>query len=268
MLTKPSPSVMDDPLHPLSQGCVCHLLMNEGAGSLAYDVSGHGNHGALKSMSPNAQGSGWGGSKFGGGLGFDGSNDYVDCGSDASLDITGALTIETWVKTSFTGVQSPNYLGIVTKGEYDDANADYAFGIRALATSQLYLYWKAGGTYYGASIVHSGLDDQRWHHIAGVRNSSYDLELFVDGISIGTNTNNIAPVDGGLSAKIGKGKYFFNGMTDGVRIYNRELSVEEIKQLYHDPFCNSLQVPAWQLYSPVVGLSIPVAMHYYETLRA
>ena len=40
-----------------------------------------------------------------GSMEFDGTNDYVDCGNDSSLQITGALSIAAWVKTTATATQ-------------------------------------------------------------------------------------------------------------------------------------------------------------------
>jgi len=82
MTPKPPPGVMDNPLHPLSRGCISHLLFNEGAGSLANDASGHMNHGHLINMASKAQFFGWSGCKYGSGLGFTSTNGYVDCGND------------------------------------------------------------------------------------------------------------------------------------------------------------------------------------------
>jgi len=34
---------------------------------------------------------------------FDGTQDYIDCGNNSALQITGALTISAWINTSNTG---------------------------------------------------------------------------------------------------------------------------------------------------------------------
>ena len=59
---------------------VAHYRMNEGFGTVAYDSSGHGNHGRI-------HGPRWVSSGAGHALHFDGEDDYVDCGDDASLDM-------------------------------------------------------------------------------------------------------------------------------------------------------------------------------------
>jgi hypothetical protein len=38
---------------------------------------------------------------------FDGVNDYVNCGNNASLDLTTALTLEVWVKWTFLSNSYP-----------------------------------------------------------------------------------------------------------------------------------------------------------------
>ena len=45
-------------------------------------------------------------------MAFDGSNDYIDCGTDSSLDITNAITMSAWVKPA----DLTSYNGIVVQG--------------------------------------------------------------------------------------------------------------------------------------------------------
>jgi len=55
-----------------------------------------------------AQAPPWTSGKYGSALKFDGKDDYVNCGNGASLNITGAITIEAWVNplsSSHTGYQ-------------------------------------------------------------------------------------------------------------------------------------------------------------------
>jgi hypothetical protein len=66
-------------------------LLDEGKGDKAKDSLGVGNNGTLKN-NPK-----WIDGKFGKALEFDGVNQYVDCGIDASLDLTGDFTIVAWI---------------------------------------------------------------------------------------------------------------------------------------------------------------------------
>ena len=234
-LTKPKPGVMLNPLHPLSQGLVGYWLFNEGSGSKGYDISGHGNHGTLKNMSPNAQNSGWGGSKFGGGLHFDGSDDYVNCGNDASMSPAAAISVAAWVKTS--DFASHRY--IVT---CDTVGASKGYSLRTYSGGAVNcLFQLAGLSYSSASgnIISGG-----WNHVVGVYDGS-KVVLYINGIAnIGsTISGDIAYND--RIVRIGKrdtGSHFA-GSIDSVLVYNRAVSVAEVKTLYHTPFCNLLRVP-------------------------
>jgi len=61
--------------------------------TLFKDWSSYGNDGTSMGMNHPTLVSG----KFGSALSFDGVDDFVDCGNDASLNITGDITIEAWI---------------------------------------------------------------------------------------------------------------------------------------------------------------------------
>lgn len=252
MLTKPLPGVMDDPFHPLSKGCVCHLLFNEGAGSLTYDVSGHGNHGTLKNMLPNVQGSGWGGSKFGGGLGFDGSTDYVDCKNGVDFNFgTGGFTFGVWVKADAFEVYD------IILNKYAGSNVGWMLRQRGQSGDTFYCEFKYGGgverkwnTKY--------LNLNQWYHVLIVHDADGNDADYIDGVYDSGRTANADDTDSATHFTIGgiSGGSALRGAVDDVRVYNRALNVAEIEQLYHDPFCNIMQVPAWQLYSPAAPTGV------------
>ncbi|OYT63833.1 hypothetical protein B6U67_01825, partial [Methanosarcinales archaeon ex4484_138] len=72
------------------------------AGGVAHDSSGNGNDGTI-----------YGAKWVGDGLYFDGTDDYVNCGSDSSLDITEAITVMAWIHP--IGWGEDNYGRIVEK---------------------------------------------------------------------------------------------------------------------------------------------------------
>ncbi len=76
------------------------------------DSSGHGNHGKA---CPNGYGPVTALGKVGNAGSFDGSDDYVNCGNGGSLNITDAITVAAWVKSSvYSGDKD-----ILTKNYYD-----------------------------------------------------------------------------------------------------------------------------------------------------
>ncbi len=167
--------------------------------------------------------------KYGKALDFDGDNAFVDCGNDASLNITNEITIEAWVKadtiTAWDCIvmkESDNWDGY---GIYfDDSIGWLAFYVGGYATNTAWVTISTGS----------------WHHIVGTydKNAGSDqVKLYKDGIeggypdtytgSISTNTE---PLVIGADSD---GNYPFNGAIDEVRIYNRALSPEEINASYN-----------------------------------
>ena len=235
-ITKPPPGTLIDPLHPLSQGCVCRLLMNEGSGSRVHDISGHGNHGALKNMAPNAQGSGWGGSQFGRGLKFDGVNDYVDCGDKNDFALT-TYSWSMWIK----GNSAPG-TSVVSQPLWN-ANEQFQFSWDHLNADFKHSAVHKSGDHWYKSQIASTLYADIWYFIVGTYDGT-NIRVYLNGNLEDTNA---APAPNSTAGILGIGSTgaasFFNGSIDSVQIYNRALAAWETETLYHDPFCNLLRVP-------------------------
>jgi hypothetical protein len=82
----------------------------------------------------------------------------------------------------------------------------------------------------------SVITDGAWHHIGLVWDKSYRY-LYVDGTEVARDVVSISypmPCDGGLylgASKTLDADSFFSGLIDGVRIYNKALSADEIAAL-------------------------------------
>jgi hypothetical protein len=238
-LIKPPPGTPINPFHPLSQGLVGYWPFNEGTGSRACDISGHGNHGMLKNMSPNAQNSGWGGSKFGGELNFDGSDDYVDCGNDKSLDLTGEFTLSTLVRLN----AKHDWQQICGRGYSTNGSYWLAF---YNATSRPYAYVD-GELFSTTGLAEVSLNV--WHNILlSAKVGTNNVKLYIDGVLYAQKTTSTDII--GTSTYdfwIGRDDQVTNYEIDGgialISAYNRALSATEAKQIYEDPLCNLLRVP-------------------------
>ena len=212
-------TVITDPFHPLSRGEVLHLLMNEGGGNTAYDISRYSNHGTLMN------GPVWGGSKFGEGLKFDESDDSVDIPTAGFNTLSGTLVM--WAK--------PNFNDNVSYYFWDSTGS--RFLMYRTDTNNLDVY--TDGTYRG-SVAY--IPANKLTHYAFVYPSNI---LYING-------KEFHDFDDGDLGSIGSTFHMgnrqsynesFNDIIDSVRIYNRALVAWEIKTLYHDPFCNLLRVP-------------------------
>lgn len=229
--SKPPLGTQLDWSHPLNKGLAGFWLFNEGHGNKVNDLSMNRNTGTLTSMAfPPTTASGWNPGRNGVGLNFDGVNDYVDAGNNASLNITGNMTISAWIKIPSAPATYP---GIVTKRE-SDGTVGYVLALNA--NNAILFLLKIEGVSKIATSQTFSLNT--WHHVVGVYNN-ITMVTYVDGTA-----GNPSNVNGSISIssnalKIGVSHLgaYFNGTIDEVRIYNRALSASEVQQLYIDPYC-------------------------------
>ena len=163
--------------------------------------------------------------KYGGALRFDGQDDYVNCGNDASLNITDAISIEAWVYMESAG----SYPTIVSKS---GANWGYIFEFLT-TTGQINLYLDKANPSWD-NVAKTGVQLKKWTHLAATFDGK-TLQYYFNGNPDGTYSD----ITGGKIASnqdnvhIGGRKvsepHNFNGIIDEVRIYNRALSDSEVK---------------------------------------
>jgi hypothetical protein len=196
---------------------VGYWRFDEGAGNIAYDSSGYGNDGTLNG-NPK-----WVAGYFGTALEFDGSDDWIDCGNDPSLDLT-KWTITFWLKVN----QNKNYNGFVIKGL--DAAENYEvlgfedgsfhFPITHTDGSRTYINTDTG-------VIITG----EWAHFAYSYDSAEGRRFYKNGNLIFQDTDSGTPKASTESLTIGNEQpmsRFVNGVMDDIRIYNHVMSKPEI----------------------------------------
>jgi hypothetical protein len=208
----------------IDDGLVAHWDFNEGSGTIAHDIIG-GYDGTL-------HGATWTDGISGSGVYFDGVNDYIQCDSPV-LNIP-PYTICVWANASSlpgwatahllsNGGQTRNSYGFYFSIEYED---NWQFGVADDGTSLLQV---------SNSLASTG----KWVFLVGIWNGSQtpgSLQLYVNGLPIGTYDSGAwytgSEDDLRMGAPSNTLAYFFNGILDDVRIYDRVLSGEEIFKLY------------------------------------
>jgi len=168
---------------------------------------------------------------LGKGFEFDGDNDYLDCGSDSSLNLVSNLTISTWIKLRTFG--QGGWGRIVDKGN-DTAPENVGFSFLIDDSNDRIEY-----AVYGETVVYSNsnvISLNEWQHVAVVYNET-NVIFYVNGSAQGTVSYTISPSDSsGYPLVIGIRYYDknrdFNGTIDDVMLFNRSLSAEEILALY------------------------------------
>ncbi len=204
--------------------CVGMWLFDEGAGNIAEDSSGSGNHGTL------TNGPEWVAGKSGGALSFDGADDYVDCGNASSLnEFTSTITAMAWVKlNSLSGKQT-----IISKAQGG------AWGIEYSVSTALYtnkFSWapniNSGYRVVGANDL---AEEGVWYHLAGTYDGSVVL-FYIDGVLqdatmdiVGTITPTAVQVEIGSNPP--GVSNIFNGVIDEVAVFNVALEQADIESI-------------------------------------
>jgi hypothetical protein len=208
----------------LDDGLVAHYPFNGNA----KDGSGNNNHGTVNGATltidrfENADGA----------YVFDGINDYIFVNGSDSLNLTEQITISAWINSNSDSAQ-----GIVWKETIGSPNYSMTTGGAANGAANFTVSLD-GVTWTGIHSQTYPLNE--WHLLT----STYDgtkMSIFVDGqLSNSRSASGIIQSDINVPLGIGvwlRGEdweplYYFSGLIDDVRIYNRALSECEIKSLY------------------------------------
>ena len=157
-------------------------------------------------------------------LDFDGIDDYVLCGNNPSVNISGnAITLEAWIyPTSF----QPNvWQGTILRKEGAGANG---YMLRVGASGQVNFAIGTGS--FGQITSPAGvLSLNTWHHVAATYNG-LAMNLYVDGVMVqsGNMTGNLGIASNPLYLG-GNPSRPFPGRIDEVRIWNDTRTVTEIQ---------------------------------------
>ncbi len=154
---------------------------------------------------------------------FDGLNDRII----TNLSISGwnAFTFEIWIKYNSTGSRE----GIVGQNDVVE------FGFINSSTLQL---WTAGDGSFNWGINNNTLPANTWHHIVAIGTGS-KLKLYVNGVQkVSINAGNGTYASSNYKFNIARGVFdgggnYFNGHIAVVRVYNDDLTQDEILKNYN-----------------------------------
>lgn len=163
-------------------------------------------------------------------LAFGGTDEYLDCGNDSSLQGESDKTYALWVKTEDTGM--------------------YLMAKRTVSTGALNIYVDSNGKVKayigntGADVSSTAINDGLWHHVAVVYdNSADDVFYYLDGIGDGKDTsftgtwNDTKKLHIGTRGSGDEPHHIVGNISDAVA-YEGALSANEIKTIYNgrEPF--------------------------------
>jgi hypothetical protein len=202
-----------------SGALVASYAFNEGAGGSARDGSGNSNTGTISGATWTPAG------KYGMGLEFNGTTDWVTVPNAATLGLTNAMTLEAWIYpkalSGWKTVVMKEMTGALSYALYANDNSP-----RPATYVRM-----TGATLSNGASGPSAAPLNTWTHLA----ATYDgvtLKLFVNGVEASSQ-----PASGTISASTGPlhiggnaiwGEYF-TGVIDEVRVYSRALTAGDIQ---------------------------------------
>jgi hypothetical protein len=199
-----------------------------GSGTTWTDLSGNGNTGTLTGGPTYS-------SADGGSIVFDGTNDEVTTTTQFTNPQT--FSVGAWFKTSTAS--GKKIIGFETN-QTGTATSGYDRQIYIGSDGKLYF-----GIYDGATktaISPLTYNDNNWHYVVGTYGSEgTTMRLYVDGVSVATETANFAQNYAGwwriagynLNSWTNASNGYFTGNIAQALVYNRALSVVEIQQNYN-----------------------------------
>jgi hypothetical protein len=191
-----------------------------GSGNIWYDVSGNSNHGTLTG-SPSFT------TSNNGIFTFNGTSQFVDLTSK-SIAASGntARTMLTWINNSNAGAQRC----IISTGT---AANGQSFNLVTYGSA------KVGVMGYNLDFyptTGANVTDGNWHFVGAVANGSSITTTYVDG-NLDNTSGTLTYSTTGQNNYIGKSSHvgseaYWNGSIAVVYIYNRALSLTEIRQIF------------------------------------
>ncbi|NQU77746.1 LamG domain-containing protein, partial [Candidatus Falkowbacteria bacterium] len=163
-----------------------------------------------------------------GAMSFDGTDDYVEVGDDASLDITDEITVSAWIKYS---VDPDDFNGIILR----KGVAMYYLYSRTVSDE---LQFNLNVNAAHADILFSDLQPSTWYHIVGTYDKkniriylnsvlkeevAYTTAISTDNVSLFIGINNDLTLP-------------FDGLIDDVKIYNYARTGEEVRKDYNSGY--------------------------------
>lgn len=169
--------------------------------------------------------------KFGQTFSFDGLDDYIEITSSSSLQITNNVTISAWVKPSAIGEGWKTIIANQWNWPLSGflVSMDGGTGKIHVAVGDGDSFDSVNGT---ANII-----DGNWHLVT-VNFSSGVIKIYIDGeLDKKYNTDGINSIAYSVNnLRIGKNSdgdfEYWSGLIDDILIFNRSLSIQEVRALY------------------------------------
>lgn len=203
-------------------GVVASWNFDEGKGDTVADGSGKGNNGTLHGATFVKRAGGYA-------LSLDGQDDWVDCGNGEGLNLSGAVTLEAWVRPLSLPSAEPMILG-----KYYDS-----YGLTHYRDGSAWFYIGGGG-----HNIKGHLEIGKWSHVVATYNAD-EMSLYINRVRVDTRKPQVPKIPSGKSVVMGVlladpnatdpgygATAYWRGELDDVRVYNRALTADEVQTDY------------------------------------
>lgn len=209
----------------------------------ANDESGAGNNGTVNGATLTQDRFGASNAAYS----FDGINDFVIVEDNTSLQSIVDISISGWINLNQLPNSNTLLAGIVTKwfGEFNCGNESDNFALWISNQNEI-----VGGTneymlYPQNTIISPNniVNSVTWVHLTFIHNSQQGGKLFINSQLVAQNSligeicGSTNPLYFGCDNGLGTPNRFFNGEIDDIGLWNRELTEEEIQNLYNAGIC-------------------------------
>lgn len=221
-------------------------IMNESAGSELFDISGNFNHGTFVNMGA----ANWVTGRRGKALSFNGSNEYVSIDDTPALDFDrlDAFSVSAWL---YPQGNAANAAWVIKQQALVSLDYRGWYIVGEVGTGGFKLIFVHRNNNQPANVIDVRSNNvivplNKWTQIIATydgSSSASGVVLYVDGIEVTlitvisdnltATTKNSEPVTIGARSDE---KLPFNGIMDDVRIFNRVLSKDDVRQLYFNPY--------------------------------
>ena len=200
-------------------------------GETLRDVSGNGNHGTLTGMDAATD---WVATSKGLALDFDGVDDYVNTNSSV-VSLDDDFTFLVAVRTPSSLSSNSTFRGLISKGDLSSKWASISYN----ANGNRFAVGIDDGAIKSELFGSIPLSPRKFYSVAGVFRRGKTLELYVNAELDGSTSDNSGSCDISEnvfigSRKFGSAQYFMRDLFLSASVYNRALSLSEIKHLYVD----------------------------------
>ncbi len=219
----------------LSQSPLAYWRFGEPTGTLATDETANANTGTyMNGVTLGVAGAIAGDTNTA--ASFDGTDDYVTVPNKPSLNPAYALTLEAWVKPSFSSeLQKP----LIVKGYTSHSAPYYSYALfmtdRSTAPKRVGFHLALGGAWTYILVDNTGWQSGIWNHVAATYDGSA-MRVYVNGREVGSRAASgalvsyVTPLTIGAYANLSKtSAYLYKGQIDEPALYVRALTAAEVK---------------------------------------